>query len=65
MALRPPSLDPGVTSFAWTMVFVLFLFFGSLSIGIDLATAFIVSGVAGLFIFLFIRLRGEEEIRRR
>lgn len=65
MHLRPPSIDHGVASGLWALVFWLFLFFGSVAIGVSAATAFIVASVAAFGIFLFIRLYGEEPLRRR
>ena len=60
MHLRPPSIDKGVTSFLWALFFGLFLFFGSVAVGVDRGTAFILSAVAAGAIFLYIRIYGEE-----
>ena len=64
MHLRMPSFDRGVTSFLWGFGFGLYLWLGMLSIGVSGATAFIVSAVAAGAIFLFVRLRGDDEVRR-
>jgi hypothetical protein len=64
MHLRMPSFDRGVTSFLWGFGFGLYLWLGMLSIGVSGATAFIVSAVAAGAIFLFVRLKGDEEVRR-
>src|SRR5436190_1452837 len=37
--LRPPSIDPGVTSFIWALVLGLFIWAGLLSIGVSQGTA--------------------------
>jgi hypothetical protein len=58
--LRLPALAPGVTAFLWALFLSLYLFFGALAIGVARPTAFIVSVVAGFFIFLFVRLRGQD-----
>jgi hypothetical protein len=62
MHLRLPAFDRGATSFAWAVFFFLFLWLGMLSVGIDGATAFIISALAGCAIFLYVRLYGEDEI---
>ena len=59
MHLRMPSIDKGVQSFIWTLVFFLYIFFGMKAIGIDGATALIVALVSGFLIFLFVRTRGD------
>jgi purine-cytosine permease-like protein len=59
MHLRMPSIDKGVQSFIWAVVFFLYIFFGMKSIGIDGATSLIVALVAGFLIFLFVRTRGD------
>ncbi len=65
MHFRLPAFAHGVVSFAWAVVFGLFIFLGSLSIGVQSGTAFIVAAVAAAAIFFFVRLRGEDELRRR
>ncbi len=64
MHLRPPSIDQGVQAGLWAIGLGLFLFFGMMSIGVERATAFIFSVVAAGAIFFFVRLRGEEDLRR-
>jgi hypothetical protein len=54
-----PSIDKGVQSFIWAVVFFLFLFFGAKAVGVDGATAFTLSLVAAFLIFLFVRTRGD------
>jgi len=65
MHLRAPSIDHGVQSFIWAVVFFLFLWFGMLSVGVSGATAFVLALVLGVLIFLFIRINGEDELARR
>jgi hypothetical protein len=57
-----PSIDHGVQAALWAIFFFLFLFFGMLAVGIGRGTAFILAVVAGLLIFLFVRIFGEEEL---
>jgi hypothetical protein len=64
MHLRQPSFDRGVTSFLWAFGLGLYLWLGMLAIGIDGATAFIISVVAACAIFLYVRLYGGDEVRR-
>jgi hypothetical protein len=61
MHLRAPSIDHGVKSFIWALVFFLFLWFGMWAIGVARATAFILALVVGVLIFLLIRIFGEDE----
>jgi purine-cytosine permease-like protein len=58
-----PSIDKGVQSFIWAVVFFLYIFFGMKAIGIDGATSLIVALVAGFLIFLFVRTRGDVRDR--
>jgi hypothetical protein len=64
MHLRMPSIDHGVQSFLWAVVFFLFLWFGMLSVGVSGGTAFVLALVFGALIFLFIRIFGEDELAR-
>jgi len=64
MHLRSPSVDHGVQSFLWALVFFLFLWFGMLAVGVSGATAFVLAVVLGVLIFLFVRIFGEEELAR-
>ena len=64
MHLRPPSIDHGVVSALWAIGLGLFILFGSVAIGVELATAFIVASVAAGAIFLFVRIYGEERLGR-
>jgi purine-cytosine permease-like protein len=61
--LRMPSIDRGVQSFIWAVVFFLVLYFGMLAIAISKGTAFLLSLVAGFLVFLFVRTRGDDDPR--
>ena len=58
MHLRTPSIDRGVQSFLWALVFFLVLYFGMVAVDVGKATAFLVSLVSAFLIFLFVRTRG-------
>ena len=61
MHLRPPSVDPGVTSFLWALVLGLFVWSGLLAIGVSQGTALILALLAFGAIFLFVRLQGGDD----
>jgi hypothetical protein len=56
--LRAPSVDRGVSSFLWALVFFLVLFFGGIAVGASSGTMLVLSLVASFLIFLFVRTRG-------
>ena len=58
MHLRTPSIDRGVQSFLWSLLFFLILYFGMLAVGVAKGTSFLVSLVSAFLIFLFVRTRG-------
>ena len=58
MHLRMPSIDRGVQSFLWALLFFLVLFFGMAAIDVDGGTALLVSLVSAFLIFVFVRTRG-------
>ena len=64
MHLRPPSVDHGVQSFIWAVVFFLFLWFGMLAVGVSGGAAFMLALICGVLIFLFVRVLGEDELAR-
>ena len=59
-----PSIDKGVQSFIWAVVFFLFLWFGMKAVGVNGAAAFMLALIAAVLIFLFVRIFGEEELAR-
>jgi hypothetical protein len=61
MHLRPPSIDPGITSFIWALVLGLFIWGGLLAIGVSQATALVLALLSFGAIFLFVRLRGGDD----
>ena len=65
MHLRAPSVDHGVASFVWAIVFFLILWLGMLAVGVAKGTAFLLSIVVAALIFLFVRVQGQEELGAR
>jgi hypothetical protein len=59
--LRPPSIDPGVTSFLWAFALGLFVWGGLLAVGVSQGTALVMALLSFGAIFLFVRLRGGDE----
>jgi hypothetical protein len=65
MKLRPPSIDHGIISFVWGLLFAILLWVFMIGVGVSKPTAFIISALAGCAIFLYVRLYGEDEPRQR
>jgi membrane associated rhomboid family serine protease len=65
LRLRAPSIDHGVISFVWAVVLGVLLWAFMLAVGVSKPTAFIIAALAGCAIFLYVRLYGEDEPRRR
>ena len=63
MHLRPPSIDPGITSFLWALFFGLFVWAGLLAIGVSQGTALVLGLLSFGAVFLFVRLYGEDSPR--
>ena len=63
MHLRLPSIDRGVQSFLWAVVFFLILYFGMVAIAVSKATAVVISLVVAFLVFLLVRTRGEPDPR--
>ena len=60
MHLRMPSIDRGVQSFIWAVVFFLYLYFGMVLIAVSKGTAFVLSLVIAFLVFLFVRTRPDD-----
>ncbi|HWO80055.1 hypothetical protein [Gaiella sp.] len=63
MHLRSPSVDRGVQSFIWAVVFFLVLYLGMVAIEVSKATALVLSLVVAFLVFLLVRTRGEPDPR--
>ncbi len=61
---RPPSIDQGVIALIWAIGLGIYIYFGLLAVGQSGATAIVISLVSFAAIWLFVRLRGEEPVRR-
>ena len=61
MHLRPPSIDPGVTSFIWAFCLALFIWVGQLAVGVSSGTALVIALLSFGAIFLFVRLQGGDD----
>lgn len=61
---RPPAFSPGFTSFLWGLGLGLFVWIGLLAVGVGNGTAFLFGVIAGALIFFFVRLNGEDQLRR-
>jgi hypothetical protein len=62
---RPPSFDHGFISFLWALGLGVFIYFGSLAVGVEKGTAFVFAALAAFGIFLFVRVFGEETPPKR
>jgi len=58
MHLRTPSIDRGVQSFLWALLFFVILYFGMAAVGVAKGTSLLLSLVGAFLIFLFVRTRG-------
>ena len=58
-----PSIDRGVQSFLWALVFFLFHYFGMVLIAVAKATAIVLASVVGFLVFLYVRTRGDDDPR--
>ena len=63
--LRQPSIDRGVTSFFWGLGMGFYLWIFLLAVGVSGGTSFILGVLLALATFLFVRVLGEPEFRKR
>ena len=61
---RPPAFGPGFHALLWAFVLGAYIWFGLLAIGTGGASAFLFGLVSGVLIFFFVRLGGEDQLRR-
>jgi hypothetical protein len=59
-----PSIDRGVQSFIWAVVFFLFLYVGMVLFAVSKGTAFVLSLFSGFLVFLLVRTRGDDPVER-
>lgn len=55
-------MAPGVRAFLWALFFFVYLWLGMLAVGVSDGTAFIGSALAGVLIFLFVRVFGQDDL---
>ena len=61
---RPPAFSPGFQAFIWGVLLGAYVWIGLLAIGIGAGSALLFGLVAAVLIFFFVRLRGEDPLRR-
>ena len=60
MHFHPPSIDPGVMAFVWSVLLAAYVYFGLLAVGASGAFAVVIALLSFAAIWLLIRLRGEN-----
>ena len=61
MHFRPPSIDKGVIALVWGVGLGAYVYFGLLAVGSTGAFAIVIAMLAAAGIWLFVRLRGEDD----
>ena len=61
---RPPAFSPGFQAFLWGLLLGAYIWIGGIAVGVDKGTAFLFGVVGGVLIFFFVRLCGEDQLRR-
>ena len=61
---RPPAFSPGFQSFLWGLIIGAYIWVGLLAIGTGAASAFLFGAVGGVLTFFFVRLCGNDPLRR-
>lgn len=61
---RPPAFSPGFQSFLWGLMLGAYVWIGALAVGVGGGTAFLLGVVSAFLIFFFVRLFGEDKLRR-
>ena len=57
---RLPAVDHEVVSLIWAILLGAFIYFGCVSVGVHGGTAFVAAALGAFFIFLFVRICGED-----
>ncbi len=58
--MHPPSIDKGVIALLWGIGLGAYVYFGLLAVGSSGAFAIVIAMLAAAGIWLFVRLRGED-----
>jgi hypothetical protein len=61
---RPPSFSHGFISLLWGIGLGLFVWIGLLAVDVGGGTAFVFGLIAAVLIFFYIRLYGDDPLRR-
>jgi len=62
---RPPAFSPGFTSLLWGIGLGAFVWVGLLAVDVSGGTAFLFGLIAAVLIFFYVRLFGDDPLRRR
>jgi hypothetical protein len=60
-----PAFSHGVTSFLWAVGLGLYILLAGIATGFSAADSFMAAAVSGAGIFLYVRIYGEDDPRRR
>ena len=61
---RPPAFSPGLQAFLWGLILGAYIWIGGIAVGVDNGTAFLFGVIGGVLIFFYVRLFGEDRLRR-
>jgi hypothetical protein len=61
---RPPAFSPGFQAFLWGLLLGAYIWIGGLAVGVAKGTAVLFGIIGGVLIFFFVRLCGEDQLRR-
>lgn len=61
---RPPAFSPGFQALLWGVLLGAYIWLGGLAIGVDGGSAFLFGLIAAVLIFFYVRLYGEDQLRR-
>jgi hypothetical protein len=61
---RPPAFSPGFQAFLWGLLLGAYIWIGGIAVGVDKGTALLFGIISGVLIFFFVRLCGEDQLRR-
>ena len=62
---RPPAFSHGFTSFLWGAGLGVFVWIGLLAVGVSGGASILFGIIAGVLIFFYVRLFGDDPLRRR
>ena len=61
---RPPAFSPGFQALLWGVLLGAYIWIGGLAIGVGGGTAFLFGLIGAVLIFFYVRLYGEDQLRR-